>query len=403
MYSSRRGEKALFKLSRRLEELPPYIFSELSRLESEARGKGLQVLSLGIGDPDQPTPIAIVDCLKTAATDPSTHTYSPYAGSNDFRNAVKRWFVRRFGVDLDAESEITAVIGTKEGIAHFPLAFCNPGDVCLFPSPGYPVYAASIVLAGGIPMAIPMTSEFGFLPELDKVEFLLLKHRPRYLVINFPSNPTSVTCPRGLLVDLVFLARKYGTIVVSDGAYSEIYFDEADKPMSILEVEGAKDVAIEFHSFSKTFNMAGWRLGFAVGNPDLVGGLRKVKTNIDSGPPLFVQRAGIVALEHYEGLSGSIREMYRQRQELLCQGLDELGIKYLAPKATFFVWAQVPDRQTSMVFTKRLLAEQGLVVTPGIGFGEHGDGYVRMALTLEPAQIKEALLRLSRFLGQSRS
>lgn len=388
------------KVARRLEELPPYLFSELGRLEAETRARGISVLSLGIGDPDQPTPESVIQVLREASLKPRNHAYSPYGGTAEFRQAARAYFQQRFGVSLNPDKEITALIGSKEGIAHFALAFCNPGDICLYPSPGYPVYSASIILSGGSAVPVPLLPEYGFLPDLNHVEFLMLKHRPKFMFVNFPSNPTSVMCPLSMVSDLVFLARKYSVWIASDCAYSEIYYDDNEKPRSILEIEGAKDLAIEFHSFSKTFNMTGWRLGFAVGNEALVSGLARVKTNVDSGPLLAVQEAGVYALKNAANLSSKTRSVYAERCRALRLGLDNLGIEYIEPKATFFVWAKVPGKERSMPFMKELLSSQGLVVTPGVGFGEHGEHYFRMAMTISVEEIGDALARLGRYLGK---
>jgi LL-diaminopimelate aminotransferase len=381
--------------AQRLQELPPYIFSEINAIKAEAQKKGVSLLSLAIGDPDLPTPEAIVKKLQEATAKPETHVYSPYEGTLAFKKAVASWFRERFQVQLNPESEVLALIGSKEGIAHFPLAFVNPGDKCLYPSPGYPIFQTAISLAGGIPVPLPHQAENGFIPDLNELESLLVLHRPKYVLVNFPSNPTSATVGREFLTQLVFLARKYETILVSDNAYSEMYYDEADKPLSLLEIPGAMDVAIEFQSFSKTFNMTGWRLAYAVGNAKLIAGLLRVKTNIDSGPLLSVQEAGIYALQNGIALSEPIRDIYRKRRKIILEGLDQLGIKYLYPRATFFVWCEVPNQESSMAFTKRLIEKAGLVVTPGVGFGKEGDKFFRLALTVPDASLNEALNRLA--------
>lgn len=385
-----------FSQSQRLQELPPYIFSEINSIKAEAQKRGVNLLSLAIGDPDQPTPALIVDAFKRASEDPSNHAYSPYEGTNSFKTQVAVWFQKRFGVSLDPETEILALIGSKEGIAHFPLAFVNPGDKCLYPSPGYPIFSTAIQLAGGIPVPLPHRWENKFQPDLKELETLILVHQPKYILLNFPCNPTSATCSREVMMELVKLAHKYRTILVSDNAYSEMYFEEKDKPLSILEIPGAKDVAIEFHSFSKTFNMTGWRIGFAVGNPSLIAGLLRIKTNIDSGPLLAVQKASEFALKNAEELCQPIRDLYRSRREVLLRGLDKLGIEYFHPKATFFVWTKVPGKELSMDFTKRLISEHGLVITPGVGFGKDGEGFFRIALTVSNPQLEEALERLKK-------
>ncbi len=386
--------------SRRLEELPPYIFSEINLIKAAAQKRGIKLLSLGIGDPDKPTPAAIVKKLQEATAKPANHVYSPYNGTLEFRSAVSRWFQKRFQVALDPETEVMALIGSKEAIAHFPIAFCDPGDRVLFPSPGYPVFQTSIALGGGIPVPMPMTSATNFLPDLNELESLMAKHKPKYAIFNFPCNPTSVVAPREMLVEIVALARKYGVIIVSDNAYSEMYYDEANRPPSLLEIPGARECTIEFHSFSKTYNMTGWRLGFAVGNAQLVDGLLRAKTNIDSGPLLSVQEAAIFALENYDALVPPIREVYAERRKILTAGLKELGIEHVPLNASFFLWAKVPGGRKSMEFTRELIDNQGLVVTPGIGFGEHGENFFRLAMTVDTPEIHIALEKLETYLSR---
>lgn len=382
--------------SRRLQELPPYIFSEINAIKAAAQKRGISLLSLAIGDPDQPTPEAIVKKLQEATAQPDNHVYSPYEGTLAFRTAVAQWFQERFHTKINPENEVVALIGSKEGIAHFPMAFVNPGDKCLYPSPGYPIFQTAISLAGGIPVPVPHRAENGFVPDLHELESLIVLHKPKYLLINFPSNPTSAVVDRDFLTELVFLARKYETILVSDNAYSEMYYDETDKPLSLLEIPGALDVSIEFQSFSKTFNMTGWRIAYAVGNSKLIAGLLRAKTNIDSGPLLAVQQAGIFALQNGQAMSEPIRDLYRRRKKIIVEGLDRLEIEYLNPKATFFIWAKVPGKESSMDFAKRLIESEGLVVTPGIGFGKEGEGYFRLALTVPDNSLEDAVTRLGR-------
>lgn len=384
--------------SRRLEDLPPYIFSEINVIKAAAQKRGVELLSLGIGDPDRPTPPPIVKKLQEAVAKPANHVYSPYNGTAAFRTAVAKWFSGRFGVALDPEKEVVALIGSKEAIAHFPVAFCDPGDRCLFPNPGYPVFSASIALGGGVPVPIPMTSATGFLPDPNVVEDLIVRHKPKYAILNFPSNPTSVVAPKRLLTDLVALARKHGVILVSDNAYSEMFYEADRRPPSLLEIPGAKEVAIELHSFSKTFNMTGWRIGFAVGNESLVEGLLRAKTNIDSGPLLAVQEASIFALENYDALVPPIRQVYAERRRILTEGLAALGVEHVPVDATFFLWAKVPGGKKSMDFTRELIDTQGLVVTPGIGFGEQGENFFRLAMTVDTPDLHRALGKLEAYL-----
>lgn len=380
--------------AQRLQELPPYIFSQINLFKAEAQKKGVSLLSLAIGDPDKPTPPEIVKLIQEASARPENHAYSPYEGTLAFRQAVASWFQGRFGVTLDPKTEVVALIGSKEGIAHFPVAFCNPGDKCLYPSPGYPVFETSIRLGGGQAIPMALKAESGFVPDPNDVEEAFRTHQPKYMILNFPSNPTSAVITRPQLEQIVGLARRYGVILLSDNAYSEIYFDAAQKPPSILEVPGAKDVAIELHSFSKSYNMTGWRLGFAAGNPELVAGLLRAKTNIDSGPLLAIQDACTRILPRADEFSQPIRDLYSERRAALLKGLDRLGIEYFSPQATFFVWARVPQGRGSMEFCKTLIDKTGVVITPGIGFGAEGEGFFRLALTVDIPKIEEALNRL---------
>lgn len=385
------------EFSMRLQSLPPYIFSELNRLKAEAVARGQELVSLGIGDPDQPTPPAIIEKIREVSLSSQNHMYSPYEGTVEFRRSVARWMKKRFSVEVDPATEVIATIGSKEAIAHFPLAFCNPGDVCLFPSPGYPIFSTSVILAGGVPVAIPHRAEHGFLPDLTELEALLLKHSPKMMVLNFPSNPTSRVCPKEKLQELVNLALRHNTLLVYDNAYSELYFGDTP-PVSILEIPGARECAIEMHSFSKSYNMTGWRLGFATGNARLVAGLLKAKTNIDSGPLLAVQQAVAWLLESSETFSGPIRDLYRRRRDVLVQELNRIGIESLPCEATLFVWARVPGGMGSMQFATELIEKASLVVTPGIGFGAEGEGFFRMALTVPEEELKRAARRLEEYL-----
>ncbi len=388
-----------FQFSERLENLPPYVFSEINRIKAEAEKRGVHLMSLGIGDPDLPTPIPIVERIREAATCPSNHAYSPYEGTLELRVAIRNWFKKRFSVNLNPESDVMALIGSKEGIAHLPWAICDPGDRVLFPSPGYPIFMNSILMAGGIPVPVPLRSENGFLPDLKELETLIQKHRPRLLFLNFPSNPTTATCSKHLLTQIVSIVKQYGVYLAYDNAYSEIYFGDENRPPSILEISEARDCAIEFHSLSKSFNMTGWRLGYAVGNSKILSALLRVKTNVDSGPLLSVQQGGIFALEHSDELIPQVIQPYIERRKLLVKELERLHIEFFSPRATFFVWAKVPGGRSSMAFCKTLIESQGLIVTPGIGFGSEGESFFRLALTVSSEKISEAMKRLEAHLG----
>jgi LL-diaminopimelate aminotransferase len=387
----------VFERANRLKELPPYLFQELDRLKAEVQAKGVDVIDLGVGDPDLPTPPHIVEALREAVKDPSTHRYPSYSGMNDFRDCVARWYERRFGVKLEPSREVITLIGSKEGIAHIPLAFINPGDIVLVPSPAYPVYHAGTVLAGGKSYFMPLTADRNFLPDLDAIPPSVAQ-QAKMMFINYPNNPTGATAEAEFFEKVVAFAKKYEITVCHDAAYSEMSFD-GYRPMSFLEVKGAKDVGIEFHSLSKTYNMTGWRLGFAVGNAEVIGGLGQVKSNIDSGAFNAVQKAGIVALEGDQSCVREMQRIYQERRDVLIEGLRSVGLSPFVPKATFYVWCPVPERTTSTGFAMTLLKEAGIVTTPGNGFGEPGEGYIRMALTVPKERIKEAVERMKKLFG----
>lgn len=381
-----------FPLSTRIQALPPYLFAELDRKKEEVRARGVDIIDLGVGDPDRPTPKHIVDRMKRETAVPANHQYPSYEGLLTFRSAAANWYRRRFGVSLDPSSEVVTLIGSKEGIAHFPLAFVNPGDGVLVPDPGYPVYHIATMFAGGRSHFLPLLRENKFLPDLDAVPRSVLA-KAKILFLNYPNNPTSAVADRKFYRRVLRFAEENDLIVAHDVAYTEIYFD-AEKPMSILELPGAKKRCIEFHSLSKTYNMTGWRIGFAVGNPDLVAGIGKVKTNVDSGVFQAVQGAGIEALTSGDEVTGAIRHTYQERRDILVPGLRALGLDPVEPRATFYVWIPVPKGYTSASFCSHLLEEAGIVTTPGNGFGNCGEGYIRVALTKEKGRIREALSRM---------
>lgn len=376
----------------RLKQLPPYLFQEIDRLKAELISKGVDVINLGVGDPDLPTPRHIIEALQKAAEDPATHQYPSYSGMNDFRVSVANWYRRRFGVELDPIEEVVTMIGSKEGIAHFPLAFINPGDLALVPTPAYPVYHVGTLFAGGESYFMPLLDENEFLPEVAAIPPDIAR-RARMIFVNYPNNPTGATAERAFYEKVLAFAREYEVIVCHDAAYSEMAFD-GYRPMSFLEIAGAKEVGIEFHSLSKTYNMTGWRLGFAVGNRQLLQGLGQVKSNIDSGAFNAIQMAGIAALEGDQACVKEMQQTYQERRDLLIAGLRGVGLKPTVPKATFYVWCPVPQGYTSSEFTSLLLKECGIVTTPGSGFGAPGEGYVRMALTVGKERIGEAVARI---------
>ncbi|RLB18592.1 MAG: LL-diaminopimelate aminotransferase [Deltaproteobacteria bacterium] len=384
----------IFEKAERLKQLPPYLFKEIDRKKREVMARGVDIIDLGVGDPDIPTPPHIIDALKKAADDPANHRYPSYSGMPAFRETVAEWYGKRFGVTLDPPTEVITLIGSKEGIAHFPLAFINAGDIALVPSPAYPVYRIATLFAGGEPYTMPLLKENDFLPDLNVIPSDVAD-RARILVINYPNNPTSATADEEFFSRVVAFARKHGIIVCHDAAYTEMAFDGYSPP-SFLEVDGAKEIGLEFHSLSKTYNMTGWRVGFAAGNREGIEGLGAIKSNIDSGVFQAVQLAGIKALR---GDQSCVREMastYQARRDLMISGLKDMGFEVDPPKATFYLWIQVPEGYSSASFATRLLEEAGLVVTPGNGFGEPGEGYFRIALTQTMDRLSETLERLKK-------
>jgi LL-diaminopimelate aminotransferase len=382
------------EMAQRLISLPPYLFAELDRKKAALRAQGVDLIDLGVGDPDLPTPQRIVERMRESVLDPQSHRYPSYEGLREFRQAVSRWYERRFGVQVEPEGEVLTLIGSKEGIAHIPLAFINPGAYSLVPSPGYPVYHAGTVFAGGRSFFLPLKEERGFLPALEQVP-QEVADAATLLFINYPNNPTAAVADIDFFAEAVEFARRYRLIVCHDAAYSEISFDNYAPP-SFLEVDGAKEIGVEFHSLSKTYNMTGWRLGFAVGNRDVLAGLGKAKTNIDSGVFQAVQRAGIEALEGDQSDVEEMRAIYQRRRDVTVQGLRSIGLEVTPPRATFYLWVKVPPSHSSVSFASLLLDKAGVVLTPGSGFGEAGEGYVRLALTVPEARLEEAVERLQR-------
>ncbi|RLJ69776.1 LL-diaminopimelate aminotransferase [Hydrogenivirga caldilitoris] len=381
-----------FELAQRLKVLPPYLFAELDRRKQEKLAQGVDVIDLGVGDPDLPTPEPIVEALCRAAKKPENHRYPSYVGMKAYREAVAQWYKRRFDINLDPNREVTALIGSKEGIAHFPLAFVQEGDVVLCPDPAYPVYKIGTIFAGGKPYTMPLKEENDFLPDIGSIPQEIVD-KAKIIWVNYPNNPTSADATEDFYRDLVRWAKKHNIIVASDNAYSEIYMGDR-RPISILQIEGAKEVAIEFHSLSKTYNMTGWRIGMAVGNEELVKALGKVKTNVDSGQFNAVQEAGITALSLPEDELDKLRAVYRERREVMTAALKSLGLEPLESDVTFYVWTKVPKGYTSAEFVGRLIDEAGIVCTPGNGFGEAGEGFFRISLTVPTERLVEAAKRI---------
>ncbi|MDO8675519.1 MAG: LL-diaminopimelate aminotransferase [Candidatus Omnitrophota bacterium] len=383
------------EFSERLKQLPPYLFIEIDKAKRAAMAEGRDIINLGVGDPDQRTHQPIIDAMKKAVEDVNNHHYPFDAGVPQLRVEIAAWFKGRFGVELDPNSEIYPLIGSKEGLAHLPLGIINPGDKVLLTDPAYPAYQAAVIFAGGKIQYLPLKASNGFLPKIQDIEE---SKKARAIFICYPNNPTSATADKKFYQDLVAVCKAKDIIIVSDLAYSEVYYGGV-KPPSILEVEGAKDIAIEFHSFSKTYYMTGWRLGWACGNPMLVSALARVKSNCDSGVFNAIQHAGIAALHVDPREIEDMRVEYETRRDALVNGLRAVGWKIEPPKAAFYVWAKAPSKfEDSLSCAKAFLEQADIVVTPGVGFGKHGEGYVRMALTVPVERIHQAVERLRKVL-----
>jgi LL-diaminopimelate aminotransferase len=378
--------------SRGMQALPPYIFVELDRKKKAARKQGRDIIDLGIGDPDRPTPKRIIDKFVETVNKPSNHQYPIGRGSKVFKAAVIEWMDKRFDVGLTDE-EVMCLIGAKDGITHLPLAFINPGDIVLVPDPGYPGYTSGTILAGGVAFPLPLKKENNFLPDLSKLPEELLK-LTKILWLNYPNNPTSATADYQFYEEMISYAEKYDFIIAQDAPYSEIYFGQP--PISMLQIQGAKNHCVEFYSMSKTYNMTGWRIGFAVGSEKIINGLGTIKESMDSGTFSAIQEASAWALLNCDEEAAEIRSLYRRRAEVFSKGLKELGYDVLEAKATLYLWVKVPGNYNSMSFCEKVLEEADIVLTPGIGFGKSGDKYFRIALTVEEPLIQKALERLKK-------
>ncbi len=382
--------------AKRLDSLPPYLFSEMEKLVIEKRKRGVDVISFGIGDPDLPPPDFVLDALREEVSNPKNHNYSLSQGEPEFREAVAKWYHTRYNVDIDPSREVIGLIGSKEGIANLARAYVNPGDEVLVPDPAYPVYMnGATLLCDGKPVVMPLLEENAFKPDLDQIA----NETPKIMFLNYPNNPTSATVEKPFLEKMVDFAREKGTIICYDNAYSEIAFDGFQAP-SLMEIDGSRDVGIEIHSCSKTFSMTGDRIGFAVGNEQVIADFGKVKSQVDSGPSLYVQKAAARALRSYtdSGPPDYVKKnvaIYQERRDLLVKELRRLGLQCMTPRATFYVWAHCG--MDSMEFAKKLL-DKGVVVTPGIGFGRYGEGYARFALTIPTHRIAEACERMASIL-----
>jgi LL-diaminopimelate aminotransferase len=381
------------QFAKRIEKLPPYLFTEISRKIAEKRAQGVDVVTFAIGDPDIPTPPHIIEALVEAARDPANHRYPETEGLLELRQAIAEWYDRRFGLSLDPEREVLPLIGSKEGIGHIALCFIDPGDVALVPDPGYPVYSVGTMFAGGEPYYLPLREENGFLPDLDAVPDDVAR-RARLLWLNYPNNPTAAVADLDFFERVVAFARKHDIAVCHDGPYSEVAFD-GYRPVSFLQAPGARDVGVEFHSFSKTYNMTGWRIGMAVGNASMVDALMRVKSNLDSGIPQAIQRMAIAAIRGSQECIDEHNAVYQRRRDRLVEALRRMGLRVESPKASLYAWARVPEGYTSVSFAEELLEDLAVVVTPGIGYGEQGEGYVRLSLTIPDERLEEGLRRLT--------
>jgi len=381
------------ELADRIKALPPYLFVRLDQMKNDALARGVDVIDLGIGDPDQATPAHICAAGQKAIDTPAHHHYPSSYGLKQFREAASAWLGRRFGVKLDP-GNVISLIGSKEGLGHFPLAYLNPGDLALVPSPAYPVYKIGTIFAGGTPFILPLWEKNDFLPDLDSIPSDIVA-RAKILFINYPNNPTGATCTLEFFEKVVAWAKKHDVIVCHDNAYSELAYDGYESP-SILSVPGAMDCAIELHSMSKSYNMTGWRIGFAAGCPEAVAALGKVKSNVDSGAFEAVQLAAVEAMERGEEDIKQLRVMYQRRRDVLLSGLDALKIRFQKPRGSFYVWARTPDGVSSEEWVARLLNEAGIMTAPGTGYGDEGEGYFRMALIVPEERMREAVERMKK-------
>jgi LL-diaminopimelate aminotransferase len=389
------------RFSRRVTDTPPYLFHLIDEKKKAAQDKGMDVISLAIGDPDRPTPDFILDIMQEEIRDPKNHVYPGYKGEPDFCEAVAKWFGRRFGVQLDPATEIMAVIGSKDAVSHLPLAFLDPGDCAIVTDPGYPVYEAAIGFAGGEIVRIPLLEEGKFLPDVDAID-PAVADRARIMFVNYPNNPTAAVADRGFFERLVAFARKYDIVILADNAYSEVYFEDEDRPISIMEIRGAKETALEIHSFSKTFNMTGWRIGFVVGSKELVDAFLTLKSNFDSGAFMAIQRTAARSLSHPEvaRFDSERTLLFKSRRDRIAKALKQLGFKFELPRASYYFWVRIPENYASSVeFCADLLEKQGLVVTPGVGYGPSGENFFRISMTAPDDRIDEGMERLKAFCG----
>ena len=381
------------KMSKRLESLKPYLFVEINRKIAEKKAKGEEVISFAVGDPDIPTPPHIIERLCQAAKDPANHRYPESAGLPELCKTIAEWYKKRFGVSLDADKEVLPLVGSKEGLAHIAWCFIDPGDVALVPDPAYPVYSIGTMLAGGQPYYMPLTDKNHFLPDLDSIPAHVLE-KAKLLWISYPNNPTAAVADIDFFNRVVMFAKEHDIAVCHDAPYSEVAFD-GYLPVSFMQAEGAKEVGVEFHSLSKSYNMTGWRIGMAVGNGEMIDALRRVKSNLDSGIPQAIQYAAIEALTGPQDCIQEHNDIYQKRRDLVVDMLNSIGLEAKRPKASLYVWAKVPQGYTSVELANELLEKFGVVVTPGNGYGSNGEGYIRISLTIPDAGLVKGLSRLA--------
>lgn len=380
------------RVANRISQLPPYLFAEVSRKIAQKRAAGVDVISLGIGDPDLPTPDHIIERLCAAAKEPANHRYPESEGLPEVRKAIAEWYEGRFGLSFDPDKEVLPLIGSKEGIAHIALCFIDPGDVALVTDPGYPVYSIGTMFAGGETYYLPLAEESGFIPDLDNIPADVLQ-KAKILWLNYPNNPTGAIAELDFFEKAVAFAKKNDILICHDGPYSEVAYD-GYKPRSFMEAPGAKDVAVEFHSLSKTYNMTGWRIGMVVGNSTAVDALMRVKSNLDSGIPQAIQYAAIEALRGPQDCIGLHNAVFQRRRDRILEVLNKIGLKVNKPLASLYIWARIPEGFTSIEFATQLLDDTGVVVTPGIGYGKNGEGYIRISITTPDDRLDEALKRM---------
>ncbi len=380
------------QLAKRLDRLPPYLFVGINRRIAELQARGEDIISFAIGDPDLPTPSHIIEYLCQAAHDPTNHVYPETAGLPELRQAIAEWYERRFGVILDSDKEVLPLIGSKEGIGHMALCFIEPGDIALVPDPGYPVFSMGTILAGGEPYWMPLKEENDFLPNLEAIPEEVA-NKAKLMWLNYPNNPTGATADLAFFEKAVHFARQHDLAICHDAPYTEVAFD-GYKPPSFMQVSGAKEIGVEFHSLSKTYHMTGWRVGMVVGNAEMINALFRVKSNLDSGIPQAIQQAAVEALRVSQDCITEHNAILQRRRDKLIKVLNEVGLKARVPKAAFYIWAKVPQGYSSIDFTQLLLDETRIAVTPGVGYGKEGEGYIRFSLTVADDRLEQGINRL---------